>query len=497
MPRWCSRKTAPATRTASTRSNYGLTKVPQVKSYRGFIFGSLNADVLPLEQHLGPAAACIDLLADQSPQGLEILKGSSTYTFRGNWKIQAENGVDGYHLYATHGNYVMTTEHRRKLRGDADPIKAMQVGGIDKKQGGFFDLGHGHVMLWGDFPNPADRPNFSQLAAYTEKFGAQKAHWMVARLRNLLLYPNVFVMDQTSTQIRVFRPISVDETEVTIYGIAPKGEKRQGPRAPHPPVGGLLQRLGHGDAGRHHGIHAKPDRLQGQGGALERRLARPQARALQRTERGSRLAGHPGEVLRHQAGGRGNHGRPAPLVAGNPDPRPARLTAATRQDTIMKQDITQACADLLYTEARRLDQRDWDGWLDLYLPQATFWIPMWDTEYELTTDPQSQLSLMWYGDRSGLEDRVFRIRTGMSSASVPLPRTVHQITNILAEPQGDGDIMVYSNCQTMSYRHKTIDNFYCHYEHRLRPVAGTLKIIAKKIIVANDLIRDVMDFYRV
>jgi len=206
------------------KKNYGLTKVPQVKSYRGFIFGSLNADVLPLEQHLGPAAACIDLLADQSPQGLEILKGSSTYTFRGNWKIQAENGVDGYHLYATHGNYVMTTEHRRKLRGDADPIKAMQVGGIDKKQGGFFDLGHGHVMLWGDFPNPADRPNFSQLAAYTEKFGAQKAHWMVARLRNLLLYPNVFVMDQTSTQIRVFRPISVDETEVTIYGIAPRGE---------------------------------------------------------------------------------------------------------------------------------------------------------------------------------------------------------------------------------------------------------------------------------
>ncbi|ANX04523.1 aromatic-ring-hydroxylating dioxygenase subunit beta [Immundisolibacter cernigliae] len=163
----------------------------------------------------------------------------------------------------------------------------------------------------------------------------------------------------------------------------------------------------------------------------------------------------------------------------------------------MKQDITQACADLLYTEARRLDQRDWDGWLDLYLPEASFWIPMWDTEYELTTDPQSQLSLMWYGDRTGLEDRVFRIRTGMSSASVPLPRTVHQISNILTEPQGDGDIMVYSNCQTMSYRHKTIDNFYCHYEHRLRPVAGTLKIIAKKIIVANDLIRDVMDFYRV
>ena len=83
------------------------------------------------------------------------------------------------------------------------------------------------------------------------------------------------------------------------------------------------------------------------------------------------------------------------------------------------------------------------------------------------------------------------------SRSVPLPRTVHQISNILVEPERNGDLMVYSNCQTMSYRHKTIDNFYCHYEHRLRPVGGGLKIVAKKIIVANDLIRDVLDFYRV
>jgi 3-phenylpropionate/cinnamic acid dioxygenase small subunit len=89
------------------------------------------------------------------------------------------------------------------------------------------------------------------------------------------------------------------------------------------------------------------------------------------------------------------------------------------------------------------------------------------------------------------------MRTGMSAASVPLPRSGDQISKILGEPQGGGDLMVYSNCQTMSYRHKTIDNFYCHYEHRLRPVGGGLKIAAKKIIVANDLIRDVLDFYRV
>ena len=47
---------------------------------------------------------------------------------------------------------------------------------------------------------------------------------MVQRSRNLCLYPNVYLMDQFSSQIRVFRPIAVDKTEVTIYCIAPKGE---------------------------------------------------------------------------------------------------------------------------------------------------------------------------------------------------------------------------------------------------------------------------------
>ena len=50
---------------------------------------------------------------------------------------------------------------------------------------------------------------------------------MVKGSRNLCLYPNVYLMDQFSTQIRHFRPIAPDRTEVTIYCIAPKGESAQ------------------------------------------------------------------------------------------------------------------------------------------------------------------------------------------------------------------------------------------------------------------------------
>jgi benzoate/toluate 1,2-dioxygenase alpha subunit len=59
---------------------------------------------------------------------------------------------------------------------------------------------------------------------WIEKFGEAKADWMLRKSRNLCLYPNVYLMDQFSSQIRVVRPISVNKSEATIYCIAPKGE---------------------------------------------------------------------------------------------------------------------------------------------------------------------------------------------------------------------------------------------------------------------------------
>src|SRR5574337_363620 len=74
----------------------------------------------------------------------------------------------------------------------------------------------------------------------------------------------------------------------------------------------------------------------------------------------------------------------------------------------MTLNYEQACA-FLYREARYLDDKDWDNWLELYAPDATFWMPAWDDDGELTQDPQTEISLIWYGRRAGLEDRVPQI----------------------------------------------------------------------------------------
>jgi benzoate/toluate 1,2-dioxygenase subunit alpha len=203
--------------------SHDLTKVARFESYRGFLFGSLKEDVKPLEEHLGDATKIIDMIVDQSPEGLEVLRGSSTYTYDGNWKVQAENGADGYHVSATHWNYAATTA-RRTAGESTNETKAMDAGTWGKQGGGYYSFEHGHLLLWMWWGNPEDRPLYERRQELAAEFGAEKAEFMVGASRNLCLYPNLYLMDQFSSQIRHFRPISVDKTEVTIYCIAPKGE---------------------------------------------------------------------------------------------------------------------------------------------------------------------------------------------------------------------------------------------------------------------------------
>jgi len=205
----------------NTEGSHDLKKV-RMESYRGFLFGSLNPDVKPLVEHLGEAAKIIDMMVDQAPDGLEVLRGSSTYTFDANWKLQAENGADGYHVSAVHWNYVATTG-RRKDCGH-DDVKAMDAGAWSKQPGGFYSFEHGHAVLWTRWADPTTRPVYAQLDALAATHGRAKAEWMVENLRNLCLYPNLYLMDQFSSQLRVLRPIAVNKTEVTIYCIAPKNE---------------------------------------------------------------------------------------------------------------------------------------------------------------------------------------------------------------------------------------------------------------------------------
>jgi benzoate/toluate 1,2-dioxygenase subunit beta len=151
----------------------------------------------------------------------------------------------------------------------------------------------------------------------------------------------------------------------------------------------------------------------------------------------------------------------------------------------------------LYAEARALDDRDWDAWLDFYAPDASFWMPAWDDDDKLVDDPEREISLIYYARRSGLEDRVFRIKTERSSASTPEPRTSHNISNVELLSQDGEKICLRFNWLTLSYRYRIVDTYFGVSFYTLDVSATRPLIKAKKVILKNDYVHHVIDVYHV
>jgi len=170
---------------------------------------------------------------------------------------------------------------------------------------------------------------------------------------------------------------------------------------------------------------------------------------------------------------------------------PAKPNAAAVK--LSPEDVRQ----FLYREARFLDDKEWENWLALYAPDVEFWMPSWDDDDELVTDPQTEISLIWYGNKGGLEDRVFRIGTERSSAtSLPEPRTSHNITNVEILDQAASECRLRFNWVTYSYRYKTTDVYFGTSFYTL-DTSGPEPLIKKKVVLKNDYIHHVIDIYHI
>ncbi|MFF0818040.1 benzoate 1,2-dioxygenase small subunit [Rhodococcus sp. NPDC003318] len=160
-------------------------------------------------------------------------------------------------------------------------------------------------------------------------------------------------------------------------------------------------------------------------------------------------------------------------------------------------ELTQTDIEaFLYKEARLLDDRDFEKWLECWHPEAEYWMPAWDDNGELTEDPQTEISLIYYPNRGGLEDRVFRIRTDRSSStSLPEPRTGHNITNVEVVERRGTEIDLRHNWFSLYYRYNTTDTYFGTNFVTL-DVSGPAPVIKrKKIVLKNDYIHHIVDVY--
>jgi benzoate/toluate 1,2-dioxygenase alpha subunit len=223
----CTAVTAPRTgwtQASGVMAQFDLTPIPRIDSYRGFVFGSLAADVTSLREHLGAAAALIDIFVAPAPQELEIVAGFGIYHTACNWKIMHENGPDAYHAPVVHSNFAQAVTYREQQEARAG-VTRTDTGRLTARiESASYDLGNGHTAFWHERRDPAAFPIYAQREELARRFTPGQLEWIIGRGRHMTIFPNLLLNDLASTHLRTYRPLAVDRMETMIWCIAPVGE---------------------------------------------------------------------------------------------------------------------------------------------------------------------------------------------------------------------------------------------------------------------------------
>ena len=164
----------------------------------------------------------------------------------------------------------------------------------------------------------------------------------------------------------------------------------------------------------------------------------------------------------------------------------------------MTTDLIRQASDLLAREAWLLDTRDWNGWLELYADDAVFWMPTWLDDDARATDPETQLSFIYVEGRRGLRERIAKATDLRAPASLPLPRTSHQLGPVMLTGESHTSLTTQCAWQTLVFDPKTRRQsaYAGRYEHELaRGSDGSFLIRRKTVTLINEEIDSKLDFF--
>ena len=207
-----------------------LRSVPRLESYRGFWFVCFDPDAISLHDYLAGAREYLDCVADQS-EAIELISGSQEYVIRANWKLLCENSIDGYHadnLHATYFDYVRNVSPKPPPNAHLPPPR---LEGVSRS------LGNGHAVV--EFTAPWGRPAGKWSPVWGEqtraemdaiykalksRLGEARAQRIAHQNRNLVIFPNLVVVDAAGLVIRTMFPKEPGVMQVSSWAAAPKGE---------------------------------------------------------------------------------------------------------------------------------------------------------------------------------------------------------------------------------------------------------------------------------
>ena len=201
---------------------------PRFDSYKGFIFVCFDQETASLVDYLAGAAEYLDLVTDQSPAGMRVIPGSNRYTIKANWKLLAENSIDGYHALPTHQTYF---DYMANEAGGGG------LGLITNRRGLGRALGNGHgvmendaafgrpIAMWHPYFGEEARPEIQRIKDdLIARHGWEKAIRMCEKSRNMVIFPNLVINDIMAVTIRAFQPTGPDSMDVTAWEMVPAEE---------------------------------------------------------------------------------------------------------------------------------------------------------------------------------------------------------------------------------------------------------------------------------
>jgi 3-phenylpropionate/cinnamic acid dioxygenase small subunit len=135
--------------------------------------------------------------------------------------------------------------------------------------------------------------------------------------------------------------------------------------------------------------------------------------------------------------------------------------------------------ELLAREAHLLDDRDYEGWLDLFTEECLYWMPV----DPLAEDGTLRLNV-FYDDRAKMRDRITRLTSGSAYTEEPISLTSRTFSALQLEPDsGDAEeeVAARSNFQMIAYRSGEQRVLGGRYRHRLAREGGRLRIAEKRV----------------
>lgn len=146
--------------------------------------------------------------------------------------------------------------------------------------------------------------------------------------------------------------------------------------------------------------------------------------------------------------------------------------------SVTREDII----DLIYAEARMLDEGRFSEWLDLWLPEGHYWMPL---DYK-QTDPLTCTSLL-YEDDFMRKLRVERLNGERTFSQKPKSRCSHVIQRPFID-KFDLASGVFETNTSMHYVETRLDEQFLlalTAVHELRLVEGRLRIANKRVDLLN------------